>query len=59
VPGELNDVTVEQALDHVLQTFPGFWFYQNCHDPQGRRKISVGFAKNFRPASDPPLPKKE
>jgi hypothetical protein len=27
---ELNDVTVEQALDQVLQTFSGFWLYQNC-----------------------------
>ncbi len=46
VPGELNDVTVAQALDYVLQTFPGFWFYQNCHNPDGGRKISVGFIKN-------------
>lgn len=49
---ELNDVTVEQALDHVLQTFPGFWFYQNCHDPNGRRKISVGFVQNLPQVSD-------
>lgn len=46
---ELNDVTVKQALDHVLQTFPGFWFYQNCRDdPHGKRKISVGFRENPR-----------
>jgi hypothetical protein len=51
VPGELNDVTVEQALHHVLQTFPGFWFYQNCHDSQGRRKISVGFRQDLPPVS--------
>jgi len=44
---ELNHVTVEQALNEVLQTFSGFWFYQNCHDPQGRRKISVGFVINL------------
>jgi hypothetical protein len=56
---ELNDVTVEQALDHVLQTFPGFWFYQNCQDPHGRRMISVGFMKNLPPVSDAPLPKPE
>ena len=60
VPGELNDVTVEQALDYVLETFPGFWFYQNCHDdPHGERKISVGFVRNLPPVSDTPLPKKE
>ena len=56
---ELNDVTVEQALDHVLQTFPGFWFYQNCQDPHGRRMISVGFLQNLPPVSDAPLPKTE
>jgi hypothetical protein len=56
---ELNDVTVEQALDHVGQTFPGFWLYQNCHDPHGRRMISVGFMQNFPPVSDSPLPKAE
>ena len=56
VPGELSNVTVEQALDYVLQTFPGFWFYQNCHTPEGRRKISVGFKRNL-PVSDASLPK--
>jgi hypothetical protein len=59
IPGELNDATVEQALDYVLQTFPGFWFYQNCHDPHGGRKISVGFRQNLPPAGDAPLPKTE
>jgi hypothetical protein len=54
---ELNDVTVEQALNAVLQTFPGFWSYQNCHDPQGRRRISVGFGKNWPPVSAAHLPK--
>jgi len=59
VPGELNDVTVEQAMDYVLQTFPGFWFYQNCHSPHGGRKISVGFIQNLPPVSDVSLPKTE
>jgi hypothetical protein len=48
---DLNDVTVEQALNEVLQTFPGFWYYQNCRDPQGRRRISVGFVTNL-PVTD-------
>lgn len=56
VTGELNDVTVAQALDYILQTFPGFWAYQNCHYPDGARKISVGFYKNL-PVSDAPIPK--
>lgn len=57
VPGELNDVTVKQALDYVLQTVPGFWYYENCHDPIGRRMISVGFIPNLPPVSDSSLPK--
>jgi hypothetical protein len=56
---ELNDVTVDQALNVVLHTFPGFWFYQNCHDPQGRRKISVGFVIDLPFVRDAPVPKKE
>jgi hypothetical protein len=56
---ELNDVTVEQALNEVLQIFPGFWFYQNCHNPQGRREISVGFVINLPPDNYAPVPKKE
>ena len=46
VPGELNDVTVAQALDYMLQAFPGFWTYQNCHDPEGRRTIFIDFRDN-------------
>jgi hypothetical protein len=59
VPGELNDVTVAQALDYILQTFPGFWFYQNCHDPGGRRTVSIGFLNNIKvvTASSPPKTK--
>jgi hypothetical protein len=53
VPGKLNDVTVAQALDYVLQTFPGFWLYQNCYDPEGNRKISVSFIRNLAPARRP------
>lgn len=57
VPGELNDVTVAQALDYVLETFPGFWSYQNCHDPEGKRTIFIGFHDNLRSVSDSSPPK--
>lgn len=50
VPGELNDVTVEQALDYILQTFPGIWTYQNCYTEEGLRKISVGFVPSLNRA---------
>jgi hypothetical protein len=39
--GELNDVTVSQALDYVLQTFPGFWIYENCAGEKGERSIYI------------------
>lgn len=30
ISGELNDVTLSDALDYILKTFPGFWLYQDC-----------------------------
>ena len=30
VSGELNEVTVSEALDYILKTFPGLWIYGNC-----------------------------
>jgi hypothetical protein len=44
--GDLQDVTVRQALDHVLQTFHGFWMYENCASPGGGRTIYLGFIEN-------------
>lgn len=57
VPGELNDVTVEQALDYVLLTFPGFWSYQNCYDSEGTREVTFNFRDNLQPLSDPYIPR--
>jgi hypothetical protein len=39
IHGELDDVTVSQALDYVLQTFPGFWVYENCVSKEGERSV--------------------
>ncbi|HLZ39832.1 MAG TPA: hypothetical protein VKQ11_02660 [Candidatus Sulfotelmatobacter sp.] len=39
IHGELDDVTVSQALDYVLQTFPGFWVYENCVSKEGERFV--------------------
>ena len=50
VHGELDDVTVSQALDYVLETFPGFWLYENCQAPSGARTVFFGFNINL-PAS--------
>lgn len=43
VYGHLTDVTVSQALDYILQTFPGFWIYESCVDEQGRRTVRLSF----------------
>jgi hypothetical protein len=40
VPGELSDVTVLQALDYILKVFPGYWVYENCTTPDGRRSVN-------------------
>jgi|HubBroStandDraft_1064217.scaffolds.fasta_scaffold150777_2 hypothetical protein len=39
---ELNDVTVADALDHILKLFPGFWLYQNCVSSDGQRIVYFG-----------------
>jgi hypothetical protein len=43
VRGELSDITVSQALDYVLQTFPGFWLYENCMTKDGARSVYFNF----------------
>ena len=43
VPGELNDVTVAQALDYILKTFPGYWMYENCTTLDGRHSVNIDF----------------
>ena len=39
--GELDDVTVSQALDYVVQTFPAFWVYEDCVTKEGARSVYV------------------
>jgi hypothetical protein len=34
VSGDLYDVTVRQALDYILQFYPGFWIYENCRSDE-------------------------
>jgi hypothetical protein len=43
--GHLKDVTVLQALDYILQTFPGFWIYENCMSAEGERSVRLHFYK--------------
>jgi hypothetical protein len=42
VSGELKDVTLADALDYVLKTFPGFWLYQDCEAPDQQRLVYFG-----------------
>jgi hypothetical protein len=49
VQGELNDVTVSQALDYVLQTFPGFWIYENCVAETGERSVYFNLFEALAP----------
>jgi hypothetical protein len=46
VYGKLEDVTVSQALDHVLRTFPGFWLYENCANKDGERTVYFSFVES-------------
>ncbi len=46
VSGDLEDVTVRQALDYILQTFHGFWLYESCKTPEGGRTMYLGFFEN-------------
>ena len=43
VHGELDDVTVSEALDYVLKIFPGFWVYENCVSDEGERSVYFNF----------------
>jgi hypothetical protein len=43
ISGDLENVTVSQALDYVLKTYPGFWAYENCQNDSGGRKIFLRF----------------
>ena len=49
VSGRLDNVTVSQALDHIFQTYSGFWMYGNC--PNGgkshERTVYFFFYKTF------------
>jgi hypothetical protein len=37
--GELNTVTLSQALDYMLKTFRGLWIYKECAGSKGNKRI--------------------
>ena len=51
VVGDLYNVTVKQALDYILQFYPGFWIYENCQsdDANTGRSVFLGFFRKDIP----------
>ncbi len=43
VTGELDEVTLSQALDYVLKTFPGYWVYEDASCEDGNRAVRFHF----------------
>jgi len=39
VTGDLYNVTLADAMDYVLKTFPGFWVFENCRREDGTRVV--------------------
>jgi hypothetical protein len=42
----LTNVTLSQALDNVLQTFPGLWIYEECPSRDGNRIVDFGIYRD-------------
>jgi hypothetical protein len=51
VVGDLYNVTVKQALDYILEFYPGFWIYENCQsdDAKAGRNVYFGFFRKVIP----------
>jgi hypothetical protein len=49
ISGDLNNVSVAQILDYILQTYPGFWTYENCQEKDGSRTVFFGFFPRVPP----------
>jgi len=39
ISGELNDVTLSQALDYMAKAFRGLWVYKECPGNKGNERI--------------------
>lgn len=43
-PHPLDDVTISQAMDYILKSFPGLWYYEDCPRTEHRNRIvELGF----------------
>jgi hypothetical protein len=43
ISGDLYFVTVSEALDYILKTYPGFWAYEECPGENGGRTVYFDF----------------
>ncbi len=39
ISGSMDNVTVAEALDRVLKTFPGVWYYENCQQTGKKNRV--------------------
>lgn len=46
ISGSLTNVTLSQALDRLLQSFPGVWVYEECQANGGRRVVDLAIYEN-------------
>ena len=46
ISGNLDNVTLSEALDYVLRTFPGLWIYENCPSRIRARGVVFVFYQN-------------
>jgi hypothetical protein len=43
ISGDLYFVTVSEALDYILKTYPGFWAYESCENGDKGRTVHLNF----------------
>jgi len=44
---DLENVSVRQAMDRLLRTFPGFWIYENCQSENRGRVVAFDYLQSL------------
>jgi hypothetical protein len=39
IAGAMDNLTFSEAMDHILNAFPGTWIYENCPGTDKRNRI--------------------
>lgn len=47
ISGGLDNVTVAQAFDHILKTFPGLWAIEYCPSDQHKQAVTFTFYQRY------------